>query len=67
MLGRITGFPDAASIRVLRSNGVRSVVLDRRALKSSPWAHAASRPTVGLGVRRLNTPGFVVYELGGRG
>jgi hypothetical protein len=67
LVGRIASFPDAASVRALRAYGVRSVVLDRRALSGTPWAGAASRPTLGLGVRRSDTPRYVVYDLETRG
>jgi hypothetical protein len=67
LINRIGAFPDAASVRALRSYGVRSVLLDRRALRGTRWSDAASRPWRGLGIRRLTASRFVLYDLGARG
>lgn len=57
------GFPDAASVRLLRSVGVRSVVVLRDRVAGTPWAGAAGRPVTGLPVTRREIGGAVVFSL----
>ena len=56
-------FPDRPSVALLRAMGVRSVVLHRAQLRGTPWARWRDRPVEGLGVRRSERGGLVVYEL----
>lgn len=57
------GFPDAASVRLLRSAGVRSVVVLRDRVRGTPWAGAADRPVAGLPVTRREVGNAVVFSL----
>ena len=63
LVSRIHGFPDAQSVRALRSYGVRTVLLDRRLAVGTSWARAAARPIGGLGVTRRTAGPVVVYVL----
>lgn len=60
---RLRQFPDQESIAVLRSLGVRSVVLHRGLARGTPWADASSRPVAGLGIARRERDGLVIYAL----
>jgi hypothetical protein len=62
---RTVGFPDAASVQVLREDGFRSVVLHRDRLPGTPWADAADRPVDGLGITRTDHGDAVVFDLTG--
>jgi hypothetical protein len=57
------GFPDAASVELLRDLGVRSVVLHTRRVDGTPWERAAERPLRGLPVTRERQGEVLVYEL----
>jgi hypothetical protein len=59
----IVGFPDEQSVRVLRTLGVRSVLLYPDAAAGTPWEGAAARPTAGLGVERAQVGDVVVFRL----
>ena len=56
-------FPDAASVQVLRSLGVRTVLLDTTRAPGTPWQDAANRPVDGLGITRRQDGPTVVFEL----
>lgn len=58
------GFPDAASVQVLREVGIRTVVVHRNRLPGTPWDGAADRSVDGLGVTREDLGEVVVFELG---
>jgi hypothetical protein len=60
---RVTGFPDRRSVALLRTLGVRSVVLHEPLLAGTPWEGAAARPLRGLPLRRVRRSGLVVYLL----
>jgi hypothetical protein len=60
---RVTGFPDRASVELLRAMGVRSVVLHEALAPGTPWAGAAARPLRGLPLRRVGGRGLVIYLL----
>jgi len=57
------GFPDAASVDVLRALGFRTVVLHRSRLPGTPWDGAADRSTNGLDLTRTDDGDVVVYGL----
>jgi hypothetical protein len=60
-------FPDRRSIDVLRSLGVRTVVLHPELAAGTAWSAVAARPVRGLPVRRQQRGGLVTYALqGGR-
>ncbi|HVP01478.1 MAG TPA: hypothetical protein VMT10_02825 [Solirubrobacteraceae bacterium] len=61
----VEGFPDAASVALLRARGVRSVVIHSDTAPGSAWATWASRPIVGLGLRRERRGTLVIYRLDG--
>ena len=67
LVSQIRHFPDASSVRALRSYGVRTVILDRRLAAGTSWAAAAARPIEGLGVTRRDTGRLVLYQLEARG
>ena len=59
----LVGFPDAASVAVLRELGVRAVVLHLDRAPGTPWADAAIRPIAGLPLEREDRGDLVVYRL----
>lgn len=61
---RVEGFPDPASVALLRETGVRSVVLHTDRTANTPWAYAAPKPIAGLGITRRRRGYDLVYELG---
>lgn len=63
-LRRLTSFPDAGSIAVLRERGVRTVVVHRRTVAGTPFDGAAERPVGDPGVVRRDLGEVVVFELG---
>jgi hypothetical protein len=63
LTARVTGFPDKASVALLRAVGVRSVVLHEPLAGGTPWENAASRPLRGLPLRRVRRGRLVVYLL----
>ena len=56
-------FPDAASVRVLRDAGVRTVVVHRATVSGTPWEGAADRSVDDLDVTRRDAGDVVVFEL----
>ena len=59
----VAGFPDAASVELLRRRGVRRVVLLPAAAQGSPWQDAGVRPVVGLPLLRHEDGGALVFDL----
>ena len=59
------GFPDAASIELLRGQGFRTVVVHRDRLPGTPWQAAADKPVDGLGISRRDEGSIVVFDLTG--
>jgi hypothetical protein len=57
------GFPDAASVQVLRDVGIRTVVVHRDRLPGTPWDGAADRPVDGLGISRDVRGEVVLFDL----
>jgi len=60
----VAGFPDARSVRRLRSLGVRTVVLHPSLAGCTAWQGAERRPIAGLGLTRSRRGDVVVYSLG---
>lgn len=60
----LTSFPDAASIRLLRDLGVRSVVVVRSKVAGTPFAAAADADVTGLGIEREDTDDAVIFRIG---
>lgn len=60
-----TGFPDPASVQVLRELGLRTVVVHRDRLTGTPWDGAADRPVDGLGITRTDYGNAVLFDLSG--
>lgn len=60
---RIAAFPDSASVGLLRAMGVRSVVLHRARVPTTPWSDWQARPIAGLGLDRQLGREVVVYTL----
>jgi hypothetical protein len=56
-------FPDARSVAYLRHLGVRTVVLLLEYAVGTPWQDVVSRPVDGLGVRREEVAGAVVFRI----
>jgi hypothetical protein len=64
VIDAMRSFPDAASVAVLREEGIRSVVLHTDRLLGSPQGLALTRPIAGLGLdRRPLEGGVIVYEV----
>lgn len=59
----VAGFPDAASIQLLRERGVRQVVLLPSPAVGTPWQGAQDRPSDDLPLTRRLVGDAVVYEL----
>ena len=59
----VRGFPDPGSVSLLRSMGVRSVVLHPNLAPGTAWEDWRSRPTTGLPLRLSVSGGVVVYSL----
>jgi hypothetical protein len=57
-------FPDQASVDLLRSVGVHTVVVLRAYAPGSGYEGALTAPTDGLGISREETPEAVVFTLG---
>jgi hypothetical protein len=64
IFARVQGFPDAASVQLLRDTGVRSVVLHVGRAANTPWALAAQKSIAGLGITRRRRGYDLIYELG---
>lgn len=60
---RTAGFPDAASIELLRRHGVRTVVVLRNRIPGTPWQQAADKPVTTLPLTRSERGGAVVFRL----
>jgi len=60
---RTAGFPDPASVELLRRTGVRTVVLLRDRVPGTPWEGGADRPVAGLPLSRSELGGAVVFRL----
>jgi hypothetical protein len=58
-----TAFPDAASVRLLRRLGVRSVIFHRDLAAGTEYQDTASRPIAGLGISRKDEGELVIYTL----
>jgi hypothetical protein len=58
-----TAFPDAASVRLLRRIGVRSVIFHRDLALGTDWQNTASRSIAGLGITRTDKGELVIYRL----
>jgi hypothetical protein len=63
LTAKVTGFPDRRSVALLRTLGVRSVVLHEPLAAGTPWERATARPLRGLPLRRIRRGGLVVYLL----
>jgi hypothetical protein len=60
----LTSFPDAASIRLLRDLGVRSVVVVKSRAAGTPFAAAVVVDVTGLGIEREDAGDAVIYRIG---
>jgi hypothetical protein len=58
-----TAFPDAASVRLLRRLGVRSVIFHRDLGVGTEWQKTADRSIAGLGITREDEGELVIYRL----
>jgi hypothetical protein len=56
-------FPDARSVRFLRSTGVRSVILHRDLARGTEWKGTAHRSVAGLKITRREQGALVIYRL----
>jgi hypothetical protein len=56
-------FPDAGSVDYLRKLGIRTVILLPEYAAGTPWQDVVNRPVDGLGVRREEIAGAVVFRL----
>jgi hypothetical protein len=63
LIEAMDGFPDPASVAMLRDEGVRSVILHLNRIEGTPQANAARRPIAGLGLSRRRAGDVLVYEL----
>lgn len=59
----IRSFPDQNSVRRLREEGFKTVVLHRELAAGTPWERAGEREIGGLGITRSELPGVTVYRL----
>ena len=59
----VAGFPDPASVELLRQTGVRTVVLLPGEAGGTPWAGAEAIPVDGLPLARREVGEAVVFEL----
>jgi hypothetical protein len=66
LTARVAGFPDPDSVALLRSLGVRSVVLHEDLAPGTAWQDADARPLRGLPLRRVRGDRLVVYLLAPR-
>jgi hypothetical protein len=57
------GFPDRASVALLRENGVRSVVLHLARVDGTPQEDAARRPVAGLRISRRRDGPLLIYDV----
>jgi hypothetical protein len=56
-------FPSRRSVELLRSIGVRTVVLHPELAFGTPWARAAWRSDRGLPLRRREQDGLVIWSI----
>jgi hypothetical protein len=56
-------FPDSTSVQMLRSRGIRTVILHPDLAAGTPWANAAVRSVRGLPLMREYRGGVVIYHL----
>jgi hypothetical protein len=56
-------FPDAASVALLRREGVRSVILHLARLPDTEQVGAARKPVAGLGLERYRLGEVIVYQV----
>lgn len=61
----VAGFPDAASVELLRARGVDQVVLLPQYAAGSPWEQAHLKPVDGLALERREVGEAVVFDLSG--
>ena len=59
------GFPDAASVALLRARGYRTVLVHRSLVPGTAWASAPDRSVAGLGITRQDVGDVVVFGLAG--
>ncbi|MEA2448197.1 MAG: hypothetical protein QOG63_129 [Thermoleophilaceae bacterium] len=59
----VAGFPDGPSVALLRSLGVRTVVVHTDLAPGTSWHDAAVKPVAGLGLRRERRGALVVYSV----
>ncbi|MFN2522983.1 MAG: hypothetical protein ABR614_06700, partial [Mycobacteriales bacterium] len=57
------GFPDAASVQLLRGKGFRTVVVHRSRVPGTAWQGAPDKPVDGLGITRVDRGDVVVFDL----
>jgi hypothetical protein len=60
----VANFPDGDSVSLLRSMGVKTVIVHRDLTPGTPWDAAATKPIAGLGITHRIEGSVVVYELG---
>jgi hypothetical protein len=60
----LASFPDAASVRLLRDMGVRTVVVVKSKVAGTPFAAAADVEVAGLGIEREDTGDAVIFRIG---
>lgn len=60
---RVRSFPDRESVRLLRSLGVRTVILHRGLVRGTDWATTARREVRGLPLSREDRRELVLYHL----
>jgi hypothetical protein len=60
----LANFPDAASIRLLRDLGVKTVVVVKSRVADTPFAAAVDADVIGLDVEREDAGDVVIYRLG---
>ena len=63
LVEQIGHFPDAASVRALRTFGIRTVILDRPLAAGTSWSAAAGKSVEGLGITRRVEGQLVFYGL----
>ncbi len=64
LIDAVDGFPDRASVEVLRDRGVRSVILHLARVDGTAQARAAERPIGGLGITRRRLDDLLIYDIG---
>jgi len=59
----VAGFPDEASVRILRRRGILTVVLLPSWTLNTPWARAETRSWTGLGLTRREVGNALVFTV----